>query len=156
MRAVIQRVRGATVTVDGGEVASIDTGLLVLVGVVPGDVLPDAEVLARKLVTLRIFPDDAGKMNLSVIDVEGSMLVVSQFTLTGDVGKGRRPSFTNAAPPDYAATVIDHLVATVRDLGVAVEIGRFGAMMEVSLTNWGPVTFVVDVVDGTIASTSTR
>ena len=156
MRAVIQRVRGATVTVDSGEVASIDTGLLVLVGIVPADVLMDAEVLARKLVTLRIFPDDAGKMNLSVIDVEGSVLVVSQFTLTGDVGKGRRPSFTNAAPPDHAATVIDHLVATVRGLGVPVEIGRFGTMMEVSLTNWGPVTFVVDVVDGAIASTGAR
>ncbi len=153
MRAVIQRVRGATVTVDGDVVGAIDVGLVVLVGVVPTDARRDAETLARKLATLRIFPDDDGKMNRSVVDIGGSVLVVSQFTLAGDVARGRRPSFSGAARPDHAADVIDDLVATVRGLGVPIDTGRFGAMMDVSLTNWGPVTFVVDVVDGAIAST---
>jgi len=152
MRAVVQRVRCASVTIDDFEVASIDAGLLVLVGVVPTDDDGDAEVLGRKLATLRIFPDDDNKMNRSVTEVGGSVLVVSQFTLVGDVAKGRRPSFTNAARPEHAAEVIDRVVLAVRDQGVSVMTGRFGAMMDVSLTNWGPVTFVIDVVDGAVAS----
>ncbi|MCL1598260.1 MAG: D-aminoacyl-tRNA deacylase [Actinomycetia bacterium] len=156
MRAVVQRVRNASVAVDGDKIASIDTGLVVLVGVVPSDTDTDADVLARKLIALRIFPDDVGKMNLSVVDIAGSILVVSQFTLAGDIAKGRRPSFSNAAHPDHAIDVIDHLVQTVRELGVPAETGEFGAVMDVTLTNWGPVTFVVDITDGVITSTVAR
>jgi D-tyrosyl-tRNA(Tyr) deacylase len=152
MRAVVQRVRGASVSVGNAVVASIDTGLLVLVGVVPSDGDVDAEALARKLASLRIFPDPDDKMNRAVCDVGGSILVVSQFTLAADVRKGRRPSFADAAHPDHAAAVIDRLVGSLIDEGVPVETGRFGAMMDVSLTNWGPVTFVVDVHDGAVAA----
>jgi len=156
MRAVVQRVHDASVTAGDAVVASIGTGLLVLVGVVPSDGDIDAEVLARKLAALRIFPDTDGKMNRSVCDIGGSMLVVSQFTLAGDVRKGRRPSFTNAAHPDHAVTIIDRIVACLIDEGVPVATGRFGAVMDVSLTNWGPVTFVVDVHDGAVAANQAR
>jgi D-aminoacyl-tRNA deacylase len=156
MRTVVQRVSDASVTVGDAVVASIGPGLLVLVGVVPSDTDIDAEVLSRKLSSLRIFPDADGKMNRSVCDIGGSMLVVSQFTLAGDVRKGRRTSFADAAQPDQAVEIIDRFVATLIDQGVPVETGRFGAVMDVALTNWGPVTFVIDVAHGSIRANDMR
>ena len=144
MKAVVQRVRGASVTVDGAVIGAIDAGLLVLLGVAPGD--GDAEVawMARKLAQLRIFTDDDGKMNRSVLDIGGSALVVSQFTLFGDVRKGRRPSFVGAAPPDHAAPTYLRVCDALRAEGVTVQTGRFAADMQVSLVNDGPVTLILD------------
>ena len=150
MRAVVQRVSSANVAVDGEPIASIGPGMLVLVGAVDADTSGDVSVLAAKLVSMRIFPDTAEKMNLSLADTGGSMLVVSQFTLLADVTKGRRPSFTAAAMPEHARSLIDQLAASVAELGVPVASGEFGSSMEVSLTNSGPVTFVVDVRDGRV------
>jgi len=150
MRAVVQRVEHADVTVDGEVVASVGPGLLVLVGAVNSDSLVDVSALAAKLVTMRIFADADGKMNLSVADIGGSVLVVSQFTLLADIRRGRRPSFTAAAQPQHARSLIDHLVSEIGNTGVAVESGRFGASMDVSLVNSGPVTIIVDVVDGRV------
>lgn len=150
MRAVIQRVARARVTVEGDTVGEIGRGLLVLVGVAPDDDDGDTEVLGDKLAGLRIFADDDGRMNRSVQDVEGGILVVSQFTLYGDTRKGRRPSFVGAAPPEEAEPLIEKLVERLRALGITVATGRFGAMMEVELLNDGPVTLVVDVKDGRI------
>lgn len=150
MRAVIQRVSRAAVAVDGDIVGSIETGLAVLVGVAEGDGTPDADALADKLVGLRIFNDRDGKMNLSVADVGGAVLVVSQFTLLGDARRGRRPSFVGAALPEVASPLVDRVAARIRDHDIAVATGSFGAMMEVSLVNDGPVTLVIDIVDGKI------
>lgn len=121
-----------------------------LVGVAPGDDVTDTEALGDKLAGLRIFADEEGRMNLSVRDVAGGILVVSQFTLYGDTRKGRRPSFVGAAPPEEAEPLIEKLVERLRALGVTVATGRFGAMMAVDLLNDGPVTLVVDVKDGRI------
>ena len=150
MRAVIQRVARARVTVEGDTVGEVDRGLLVLVGVAPGDSKGDVEVLADKLAGLRIFADDEGRMNLSVQDVDGGILVVSQFTLYGDTRKGRRPSFIGAGKPEDAEPLVEMLVERLGALGVTVATGRFGAMMAVELLNDGPVTLVVDVKDGRI------
>ena len=150
MRAVIQRVTRARVTVEGDTVGEVDRGLLVLVGVAPGDSPGDVEVLADKLAGLRIFADDDGRMNRSVRDVDGGILVVSQFTLYGDTRKGRRPSFVGAAPPEAAEPLIEVLVDRLRERGVTVATGRFGAMMSVELLNDGPVTLVVELKDGRI------
>jgi D-tyrosyl-tRNA(Tyr) deacylase len=150
MRAVVQRVEHADVTVDDEVIASIGPGLLVLVGAVNSDTLADVSALATKLVTMRIFSDADGKMNLSVADTGGSVLVVSQFTLLADVSRGRRPSFTAAAHPEHARSLIDRLVSEIGDRGVGVETGRFGASMDVSLVNSGPVTIIVDVADGRV------
>lgn len=147
MRAVIQRVSSASVTVDGRVEGRIGAGLLVLLGVGRGDTERDAEALARKIVELRVFQDEAGKMNLSVKDTGGSLLVVSQFTLYGDTRKGRRPSFDQAAPPEEARRLYERFVEAVRTEGVAVETGVFQAMMSVSLVNEGPVTFLVESRD---------
>ncbi|MGQ9917240.1 MAG: D-aminoacyl-tRNA deacylase [Bryobacteraceae bacterium] len=147
MRAVIQRVSSASVTVDGRVEGRIGAGLLVLLGVGRGDTERDAEALARKIVELRVFQDEAGKMNLSVRDTGGSLLVVSQFTLYGDTRKGRRPSFDQAAPPEEARRLYERFVQAVRAEGVAVETGVFQAMMSVSLVNEGPVTFLVESRD---------
>jgi D-tyrosyl-tRNA(Tyr) deacylase len=147
MRAVLQRVSSAEVTVDGAVVGRIGPGLLVLLGVGKGDTEQDAEMLARKIVELRVFQDDAGKMNLSVKDTGGSLLVVSQFTLYGDTRKGRRPSFDQAAPPEEARRLYERFVEAARAQGVAVETGVFQAMMSVSLVNEGPVTFLVESRD---------
>ncbi|OQX63323.1 MAG: D-tyrosyl-tRNA(Tyr) deacylase [Desulfococcus sp. 4484_241] len=144
MRAVIQRVRKSSVTVDGETVGAIGRGLLVLLGVAQGDDVSDADFLANKITGLRIFEDGDGKMNRSLIDVGGEMLVVSQFTLLGDCRKGRRPSFTGAAEPHKAETLYQYFVNAVSGHGIRVATGRFGAMMEVALVNDGPVTFVVD------------
>lgn len=150
MRAVVQRVVRASVTVDGVVVGGIDSGLVVLVGVAPGDDTADAAALADKLVALRIFPDEGGRMNRSVVDAGGGVLVVSQFTLLGDVRKGRRPSFTGAAPPETAAPLVDRVAESIARHGVPVESGRFGAMMQVELVNDGPVTLVLEVRDGRV------
>ena len=144
MRVVVQRVSRAAVTIDDKIVASIDRGLLVLVGFTPGDTAAAVEWMAEKLVGLRVFEDDANKMNRSVVDVGGAVLVVSQFTLYGDVSRGRRPSFVAAAAPDEAIPLYDAFVAALRARDVPVETGEFGAMMDVALVNDGPVTLVID------------
>ena len=146
MRAVIQRVSRAVVDIAGRSVGEIGNGLLVLLGVHRDDTEAQAEKLAAKLVELRCFTDDAGKMNRSCRDVDGEVLVVSQFTLYGDCRKGRRPSYTDAAPPDKATALYERFVAALRACGVRkVATGEFGAMMSVSLVNEGPVTLIVDV-----------
>lgn len=150
MRAVVQRVTQASVIVDGAVVGEIGVGLAVLVGIGPEDTSAEAETLAAKLVGLRIFADDAGKMNRSVIDVGGSVLVVSQFTLYGDVRRGRRPSFVDAAPPEIAEPLVRCVAEAIETSGVGVAMGVFGATMEVGLVNDGPVTLLLDVVGGRI------
>jgi D-tyrosyl-tRNA(Tyr) deacylase len=150
MRAVVQRVGHAEVTVDGVVVASVGPGMLVLVGVVDSDTYREVSALWAKLVAMRIFSDAEGKMNLSVVDTGGSVLVVSQFTLLADITKGRRPSFTPAAHPEHARSLIDQLVSLIAEHGVDVASGVFGGSMEVSLTNSGPVTFVIDVAEGRV------
>lgn len=144
MRACVQRVQRASVEVDGQLVGKIEAGLLVLLGVGEGDSLADAKYLAEKLVHLRVFEDPAGKMNRSLIDTLGSMLVVSQFTLFGDCRRGRRPSFIGAAPPELAEKLYEDFSQAVRQLGVRVEQGRFRASMQVELVNDGPVTLWLD------------
>lgn len=144
MRACIQRVSRAEVTVGDESVGKIDRGLLVLLGVATGDSEADVAYLADKLVGLRIFEDDAGKMNLALGDVGGAMLVVSQFTLLGDCRKGKRPSFTDAAPPEIAVALYEQFCDVVRRQGIHVATGRFRADMQVSLVNDGPVTLIVE------------
>jgi len=138
------------VDVAGETVGEIAGGLLVLVGVAPGDTDADADTLAAKICGLRIFPDSDGAMNLSVADIDGSILVVSQFTLLADIRKGRRPSFIGAAGPHEARAIVDRIVDQVRGQGVAAASGEFGAAMMVSLVNSGPVTIVIDVAGGRI------
>ncbi|MCC9605141.1 D-tyrosyl-tRNA(Tyr) deacylase [Blastopirellula sp. JC732] len=144
MRAVVQRVSSASVRVEGEVVGQIDRGLLVLLGVEPEDGAADIAYMADKTANLRIFEDDAGKMNLSVVDIGGAVLAVSQFTLLGDCRKGRRPGFTGAAPPELANALYQEYVAAVRQLGPKVETGIFRADMKVSLVNDGPVTLLLD------------
>jgi D-tyrosyl-tRNA(Tyr) deacylase len=144
VRAVVQRVRRARIEVEGESLASMGEGLLALVGVGRDDDEADAAELARKLVHLRVFPDEQGRMNRSLLETGGSLGVVSQFTLYGDARKGRRPSYQQAAPPERARGLIDGLVARARELGVPVVTGRFQAMMDVSLENTGPVTLLLD------------
>ncbi len=145
MRIVLQRVTRASVRVDGEVVGAIGPGFLLLVGIAPGDEQVDLGWAARKLVDLRVFEDDDGKMNRSIRDVGGQILAVSQFTLYGDVRHGRRPSFTQAARPEVAEPLFETLVAKLRAEGACVETGRFGAKMSVDLVNDGPVTLVLDV-----------
>jgi len=144
MRAVVQRVTSASVAVDGERVGEIGAGLLVLVGVAAGDTEQDAVYMAEKTVNLRIFEDDAGKMNRSLLETGGEMLAVSQFTLLGDCRKGRRPSFIEAAPPDEGKRLYEVFCDAVRAYGMTVATGRFQAMMDVALVNQGPVTILVD------------
>jgi D-aminoacyl-tRNA deacylase len=144
MRAVVQRVHRSHVTVAGEAVGRIGKGLLVLLGVEQEDSDDDARVLADKIVALRIFDDAEGKMNLSLAEVAGEMLVVSQFTLLGDCRKGRRPSFVAAAAPDKANELYEAFVAAVGVQGIRVATGRFRAMMDVELVNDGPVTLLLD------------
>lgn len=144
MRAVVQRVSSARVEVDGEVTGSICRGLLVLLGVGQGDTEKQAAWLAEKIAGLRIFEDEAGKMNLSVEEVGGGVLVVSQFTLLADCRKGRRPSFTEAAPPEVAERLYQEFVRRVRECGVRVETGVFQAKMRVHLVNEGPVTIWLD------------
>jgi D-tyrosyl-tRNA(Tyr) deacylase len=144
MRAVVQRVSHAQVSV-GEEIAGeIGAGLLVLIGVGKTDTQADADYLASKITGLRIFEDSDGKMNLSLADTHGAVLAVSQFTLYGDVRKGKRPSFDQAAPPQLANELYEYFVAKIREAGLACETGRFQAMMQVELVNDGPVTILLD------------
>lgn len=144
MRAVVQRVSSARVEVAGKPVGSIGTGLLAFVGVARDDVDDDARITASKIAGLRVFNDDDGAMNRSLLDVGGGVLAVSQFTLYGDVRKGRRPSFVDAAPGETARPLFDRVVELLRRDGIAVETGVFGASMQVELTNDGPVTILID------------
>ena len=144
MRVLLQRVAWAKVEVGGQAVGAIERGLCLLVGIARGDDGATAEALARKVVHLRIFEDDAGRMNRSLCDVGGACLVVSQFTLHADTRKGRRPYFGDAEEPEAANALVEHFAKAVRDEGVAVETGQFGAMMQVSLCNDGPVTIMLD------------
>ena len=144
MRVVVQRVSRAAVRVDGATVGAIGRGFVVLAGFGPTDTEPQLHWIAEKITGLRVFGDAAGKMNLALADVGGSLLVISQFTLYGYAQKGRRPSFIDAAPPNVAEPLYDRFVALLRGLGVTVETGRFGAMMDVELVNDGPVTLILE------------
>ena len=145
MRTVVQRVKEASVEVDGKVVGKIGNGILVLLGVGKDDTEEDMKWIADKVVNLRIFQDENGKMNLSLLDIGGELLVVSQFTLYGDARKGRRPSFTEAAPPEKGREFYKKFVEYLREkYNIKVETGEFGAMMDVHLVNWGPVTILLD------------
>ena len=144
MRAVVQRVSRAQVTVNGEITGEIGPGLLVLLGVGQGDTRTEANYLAEKIIGLRIFEDAGGKMNLSVVDAGGSVLAVSQFTLYGDVRRGKRPSFDEAAPPQQARELYEYFVGKIRAAGLRCETGRFQEMMQVELVNEGPVTILLD------------
>ena len=144
MRAVVQRVTKASVTVEDSIVGLIGLGLLVLLGVSRSDTAVAADYMVEKLLGLRIFDDDGGKINLSVRDVRGAVLVVSQFTLFGDVRRGKRPSFDDAARPEQARALYEYVVAKIREQGIKCSTGEFQAMMHVSLVNDGPVTILVD------------
>jgi D-tyrosyl-tRNA(Tyr) deacylase len=148
MRAVVQRVSSASVKVDGELTGEIGKGLLVLLGVAKDDSELDADYLAEKVAGLRIFEDDAGKMNLSVVDVGGAVLAVSQFTLFGDVRRGKRPSFDAAARPEQAKALYQYFVESIRASGLRCHTGRFQEMMEVELVNTGPVTILLDSKKG--------
>ncbi len=144
MRALIQRVSSATVDVGDERVSAIGTGLLIFLGVIKGDTDEDMQYLVRKVSNLRIFEDDNGKMNLSLIDAGGEALVVSQFTLASDTRKGNRPSFVSAEAPERAEAVYEEFIGELAALGIKVRGGSFGAMMDVSLVNDGPVTILLD------------
>jgi D-aminoacyl-tRNA deacylase len=147
VRAVVQRVTNASVTIEGEVVGAIETGLVVLLGVKLGDDERDIDFLAEKIANLRIFSDDAGKMNRSLLEIGGAALVASQFTLYGDCRKGRRPSFIDAAPPEVAEPLYERFVRRLRGCGLRVETGRFAADMKVGLVNDGPVTLIIDSPD---------
>ena len=144
MRAVVQRVSESSVVADGQQTGAIAHGMMVLLGVAQEDTERDAKYLAEKIVGLRIFEDEAGKMNRSLLDVGGAMLVVSQFTLLGDCRRGRRPSFVDAGPPELAEQLYEFFVTLVRQQGVDAQCGRFRTHMDVSLVNDGPVTLLLD------------
>ena len=144
MKVLIQRVKRASVTIDGELYSSINKGVLALVGIEKEDTLEQVQKSAKKIVNLRIFPDDNGKMNRSLIDEKGEMLVVSQFTLCGDCKKGTRPSFDKSAQPDIANELYEKFVEEVKAFGIKTQTGKFGAMMDVELINDGPVTFMID------------
>ena len=145
MKGLLQRVRGARVEVAGEVVGSIDQGLLVLVAVEPSDTPESADKLLHKLLNYRVFSDDDGKMNLSLKDIDGGLLLVSQFTLAADTKSGLRPSFSTAAPPAMAEAMFEHVLAEAKRLHSTVESGRFGADMQVHLVNDGPVTFLLQI-----------
>ncbi len=144
MRAVAQRVKEARVEVEGEVVGKIGGGILLLLGVKKDDTEDDVKYLSEKVLGLRIFDDDAGKMNLSILDVQGEVLVISQFTLYGDCRKGRRPSFDEAAPPDVAEGLYRLFVEKIKKSGINVQTGRFRAIMDIHLVNSGPVTILLD------------
>lgn len=145
MKAILQRVQSGSVSVDGNKIAEIRAGLVILLGVGPADTETEADKLALKLAQMRIFPDDNGKMNLSLLDVSGEALVVPQFTLFADTKKGHRPSFVHAGPPEIAKPLTDHFASSLRKLGVPTQEGEFGAHMLVEIHNDGPVTIEVEV-----------
>ena len=144
MKALIQRVKRASVTIDDKLYSKIGVGLLVFLGVEKGDTRENADKLVSKLQGLRIFEDDAGKMNRSLVDVNGEMLIVSQFTLCGDCKKGTRPSFDRSAQPQIANELYEYFISQAKNSGISCETGKFGAMMDVELINDGPVTFMVE------------
>ena len=144
MKLVLQRVTSASVCVEGEEIAKIGRGLLVLFGAEKGDAISRADFLADKTANLRIFADDAGKMNLSLKDIDGEILVVSQFTLAGDCSKGRRPGFDKASKPQDAETLYLRFIEVLTEAGCKVQTGKFAADMQVQLNNDGPVTFILD------------
>ena len=144
MKVLIQRVKRASVTIEGNLYSSVNNGILALVGIEKGDTSEQVEKLARKVANLRIFPDENDKMNLSIIDIKGEMLIVSQFTLCGDCRKGTRPSFDKSAPPDIANALYEEFVSKVKEQGIKVGTGVFGAMMDIELINDGPVTFMLE------------
>src|SRR5690625_7805609 len=144
MRVVLQRVKDAHVTVAHEVIGKIDHGLVLLVGITHDDTIEDLKYMVNKVINLRIFEDDQGKMNLSLKDVNGSILSVSQFTLYGDTRKGRRPSFVKAAKPDFANELYKEFNQQIAAMDIPVETGEFGAMMDVQLTNVGPVTLIID------------
>ncbi len=144
MKAVVQRVKSARVTVNEEIVSTISKGLVVLLGVSQGDTQKDADFLVEKIINLRIFEDENNKMNISLKDISGQLLVVSQFTLLGDCRKGRRPSFVDAAKPDKANTLYEYFIGRAKEAGIVTQSGIFQAMMDVSLVNQGPVTLILD------------
>ena len=150
MKAVVQRVQDSKLVIDGKEYSSIDKGFLVLLGVTHDDTKKEAEVLAEKISKLRVFEDENEKMNLSVMDVKGSLHIVSQFTLYADSYHGNRPSFINAARPERANELYEYFIECCKKTGLPVATGSFGAMMEITFTNMGPVTIILECVDGKI------
>ncbi len=144
MKALIQRVKTASVRIDGQIFSQIGAGILVFLGVEKGDSKTNAEKLAQKLSSLRIFEDENGKMNRSILDTKGEMLIVSQFTLCGDCQKGTRPSFDKSAPPEIANRLYEYFIEQIKTYSIPCRTGKFGAMMDVSLINDGPVTFMVE------------
>lgn len=145
MKVLIQRVKESSVIIDGKLYSQISRGILALVGIEKGDDSEKVLKAAKKVVNLRIFPDENDKMNRSLLDVKGEMLIVSQFTLCGDCKKGTRPSFDNSAPPDAANKLYEEFILEVKNYGVRIGTGKFGAMMEVKLINDGPVTFMIEL-----------
>ena len=144
MKALIQRVKRASVTIEGKLFSQISAGLLVFLGVEKGDCRDNADKLAAKLINLRVFEDENGKMNRSVSDINGEMLIVSQFTLCGDCKKGTRPSFDKSAPPEIANELYEYFISQIKCSGISCQTGKFAAMMDVELINDGPVTFMVE------------
>lgn len=144
MRVILQRVSSASVSIDGVTVGAIERGFVLLVGFTHEDTLDEVEWMAGRVVGLRLFPDDGGKMNRALDEVDGALLVISQFTVYGDARKGRRPSFIAAARPEVAIPLYEHFIAMLRATGVRVATGEFGADMQVALVNDGPVTLVLD------------
>lgn len=151
MRVVIQRVSSARVTVESGAVGEIERGYVLLIGVARGDDQADVDTVVRKICEMRLFPDDTGRMNLSIEEVGGAVLVVSQFTLLAEMRRGRRPSYTDAADPTVAQPLVEAVCSGLVARGLAVERGVFGAHMQVSFVNDGPVTIILDVRDGQVA-----
>lgn len=145
MKVLIQRVKEASVSIDGKLYSSIKQGILALIGIEKGDTTEEIQKMAKKLVNLRIFSDENDKMNKSILDIKGEMLIVSQFTLCGNCKKGTRPSFDNSAPPDVAKKLYETFINEVKNYGINTQTGVFGAMMDVALINDGPVTFMLDM-----------
>ena len=145
MKVLIQRVKNASVTIDGEVYSSINKGILALVGIEKGDSLEQVQKSAKKIANLRIFSDENDKMNRSLIDVNGEMLIVSQFTLCGDCKKGTRPSFDKSAPPEMANELYEKFVEEIKNYGIKTQTGKFAAMMDVALVNDGPVTFMIEI-----------
>ena len=145
MKVLIQRVKNASVTIDGEIYSEINQGILALVGIEKGDNIENVQKVAKKIANLRIFPDENGKMNKSIVDITGEMLIVSQFTLCGDCKKGTRPSFDKSASPDIANNLYEAFINEIKTFGIKTGTGKFGAMMDVALINDGPVTFMIEI-----------